>query len=156
MKRIHLATSLALAATLCFSIAQAASDAGFPKGWEGWPVLKEGAIPPKAEPIPGDLPTIVKETFKTYNWVNDGKGSAYKIRMNPAHKDGADGPAAVLELTDIKALLVTEHLLGEPLYGAWSSDGKDLAEAHPSLAPKVCAACHSGYGEACVKGICNH
>ena len=157
MKKILSATiPLILTLALWDTVAHAASDASFPTGWETWPVLKEGAIPPKAEPVPADLPGIVQETFKTYNWVNDGKGSAYKVRLNPAHKAGEDGPAAVLELTDIKALLVTEHLLGEPLYGAWSYAGKDLADAHPSLAPKVCAACHSGYGEACVQGICNH
>ncbi|HHS83659.1 MAG TPA: hypothetical protein ENK38_01880 [Gammaproteobacteria bacterium] len=144
--------------------AQAGSDAEFPKGWESWPVLSSAAIPDNQSAIPDGLPAIVKETIKTYNWVQDGKGSKYNVRVNPAHMDAyktrtgdyPDGPTAVLELTDIKALLVTEHLLGEPQYGAYSYDGKDLADAHPSLSPKACVACHTGYGEACVTGICSH
>ncbi|HFC52904.1 MAG TPA: hypothetical protein ENJ43_00540 [Gammaproteobacteria bacterium] len=147
-----------------WSGAYAASDAEFPKGWESWPVVGSGAIPDNKSPIPDGLPEIVKETVKTYNWIQDGKGSKYNVRVNPAHKDAyikrhggyPDGPTAVLELTDIKALLVTEHLLGEPQYGAYSFDGKDISEAHPSLAPKTCTTCHSGYGEACVTGVCSH
>ncbi len=145
-------------------VAQAASDAEFPKGWESWPVVSSAAIPDNQSPIPDDLPEIVKQTVKTYNWIQDGKGSRYNVRVNPAHKDAylkrhgeyPDGPTAVLELTDIKALLVTEHLLGEPQYGAYTFDGKDIADAHPSLAPKTCVACHTGYGEACVTGVCSH
>ena len=144
--------------------AQAGSDAEFPKGWDKWPVQSSGVIPDNQTPIPDDLPAIVKETVKTYNWIQDGKGSKYNIRINPAHMDAykarskeyPDGPTAVLELTDIKALLVTEHLLGEPQYGAYSYDGKDIADAHPSLNPKTCMTCHTGYGEACVSGICSH
>ncbi|HXW31339.1 MAG TPA: hypothetical protein VEK55_18410, partial [Xanthobacteraceae bacterium] len=109
------------------------------------------------------LPTIVKETFKTYNWVADGKGSAYNVRLSAqakgpaAARNGkfADGDSAVLELTDAKVLLVTSHLLGEPQYGVYGYDGKDLSGAHPSLAGKVCNTCHSGYSEACVAGVCS-
>jgi len=142
--------------------AQAASDAPLPKDWQSWPIHHSGAITSNKVSIPANLPPIVRETLKTYNWVHDGQGTAYNVRINPAKaaaaKAGkgqfADGPTAVLELVDIKAVFVTDHLLGEPQYGAWSFDGKDLSAAHPSLAPKVCATCHSGYGEACIKGVC--
>lgn len=155
---------IGLLACVATAGAHAGSDAEFPKGWEKWPVLSSAAIPDNQTPIPDDLPAIVKETIKTYNWVQDGKGSKYNVRVNPAHMDAykartkeyPDGPTAVLELTDIKALLVTEHLLGEPQYGAYSYDGKDIADAHPSLNPKTCMTCHTGYGEACVSGICSH
>lgn len=141
--------------------AYAASDAPLPKDWQSWPIHHSGQITSNKTAIPADLPPIVRETLKTYNWVHDGKGTAYNVRVNPA-KAGiakakgkyADGPTAVLELVDIKAVFVTDHLLGDPQYGAWSFDGKDLADAHPSLAPKVCTTCHSGYGEACFSGIC--
>ncbi len=144
--------------------AYAGSDAEFPKGWDSWPVVGSGVIPDNQSPIPDDLPAIVKETIKTYNWVQDGKGSKYNVRVNPAHMDAykarteeyPDGPTAVLELTDIKALLVTEHLLGEAQYGAYTYDGKDIADAHPSLNPKTCKTCHTGYGEACISGVCSH
>ena len=137
-------------------MAAAESDAEFPKGWENWPIHHSGKILSKETAIPADLPPIVIETMKTYNWVNDGKGSAYNVRLNPAQKAGAyeDGPTGVLELTDIKALLVTEHLVGEPQYGAYSYDGKDISDAHPSLNPSACTTCHSGYGDACITGVC--
>ena len=138
------------------SMAAAESDAEFPKGWENWPVHHSGKILGKETPIPADLPPIVIETMKTYNWVNDGKGSAYNVRLNPEQKAGnyQDGPTGVLELTDIKALLVTEHLVGEPQYGAYSYDGKDISDAHPSLNPSACTTCHTGYGDACINGVC--
>lgn len=149
-------------ALLSAGAAMAASDAPFPKDWQSWPVHHSGAIPSNKVAIPADLPPIVRETFKTYNWVNQGQGTAYNVRINPtkaasakaAKGKFADGPSAVLELVDIKVLLVTDHLLGEPQYGAWSFDGKDLSGAHPSLAPKTCTTCHSGYGEACIGGVC--
>ncbi len=65
-----------------------------------------------------------------------------------------EASTAVLELTDIKVLLVTEHLLGEAMYGVYTYDGKDITEAHPSLNTAVCTTCHTGYGEACLYGIC--
>lgn len=136
----------------------AASDAPLPKDWQSWPIHHSGAIPSNKVAISAELPPIVRETFKAYNWVRDGQGSAYNVRINPAKSPAtgkyADGPTAVLELTDIKVVFVTEHLLGEPQYGAWTFDGKDMSGAHPSLAPKACTTCHTGYGEACVTGIC--
>ena len=155
--------AMALFAVFSIPAAWAGSDAQFPKDWQSWPVARSGAIPSNKAAIPDTLPPIVRETFKTYNWVHDGMGTAYNVRINPAQmqavKEGkgkfADGPTAVLELTDIKALFVTDHLLGEPQYGAYSIDGKDISGAHPSLAPKVCATCHSGYGEACRNGVCS-
>ncbi len=138
------------------SIVLAESDAEFPKGWDSWPVHHSGRILGKETAIPADLPPIVIETMKTYNWVNDGKGSAYNVRLNPAQKAGdyKDGPTGVLELTDIKVLLVTEHLVGEPQYGAYTYEGKDISDAHPSLNPKACTTCHTGYGDACINGVC--
>ena len=143
--------------------AHAASDAPFPKDWQSWPIPHSGAIPSNKSDIPANLPPIVKETFKTYNWVQDGKGSAYNVRLSPAAKAPAaarngkfaDGDSGVLELTDIKVLLVTSHLLGEPQYGVYSYDGKDLSGAHTTLSPKTCTTCHTGYGEACLTGICS-
>ncbi len=161
MKSALLAALAALFLSLSVAV-QAASDAEFPQGWSDWPVVRSGAISGSDSPIPTNAPAIVQETIKTYNWVGEGKGSAYNVRINPAQKQAVaagkgyrDGPTAVLELTDIGVLLVTEHLLGEPLYGAYSVDGKDLSGAHPSLAPSTCNTCHTGYGEACINGVCS-
>lgn len=161
VKKAVLAAAFVIGA-LSAAPAVAGGDAAFPKGWESWPVVAQGAIPGKDTPIPADAPAIVKETVKVYNWINEGKGSAYKVRVNPAQAsvhaarkgDFADGATAVLELTDIKALLVTDHLVGEPQYGVWTFDGKDITAAHPSLETKACTTCHSGYKDACFKGVC--
>lgn len=163
--RISFAVFLFAIAMMIFSSMPAAaeSQALFPKGWDGWPVSKMGKIPSNKTPIDASLPPIVQETFKTYNWVHDGAGSAYNVRINPAQEKAiaegkgnfADGPTAVLDLTDIKVILVTEHLMGEPQYGAFTYDGKDMSGAHPSLDPKTCTTCHSGYGEACKHGVCS-
>ncbi len=136
----------------------AKSDAEFPAGWDKWPIHHSGQILGKEKTLPENLPPIVVETMKTYNWINEGKGSAYHVRLNPAQKAGnyQDGATGVLELTDIKVLLVTEHLVGEPQYGAYTYDGKDISDAHPSLAPQTCTTCHSGYGDACITGVCTH
>ncbi len=160
----NIALWLALLGMFFMLGAQAASDAEFPTGWESWPVKGDtGVIPDNKTPIPSDLPPIIQELVKTYNWVGDGKGSKYQIRINPSQEQNYkarngkydDGAIAVLELTDIGVILVTEHLLGEPQYGTYSVDGKDLSDAHPSLSPATCNKCHTGYGEACVTGVCS-
>lgn len=159
---LALALVLGLAVGLGGSNAGAQSDAEMPTGWENWPVVKEGAIPDNQTAIPADLPPIVQETVKTYNWVNDGKGTAYLVRIHPdkleAYQSGAtefaDGPTAILDLTDIGVLFITEHLVNEPLYGTYSYKGDDLTGAHPSLGTQTCVACHSGYTDVCVAGVC--
>ena len=139
-----------------FTTVYAESDAEFPTGWDSWPIHHSGTILGKETAIPSDLPPIVIETMKTYNWINDGKGSAYNLRINPKQKIGdyEDMSTGVLELVDIKVLLVTEHLVGEPQYGVYTYDGKDISSAHPSLNTSVCSTCHTGYGDACVTGVC--
>ncbi len=141
--------------------AHAGSDADFPQGWEEWPVIATGTIAGNQEALPQDLPAIVQETFKTYNWIQDGKGSFYKVRINPEQKEAssgkkefADATTAVMELVDIKVLFVTEHLLGEPRYGVYTFDGKDLmGSGQASLEARTCTACHSGYKEFFSNGI---
>ncbi|MEG3639622.1 hypothetical protein [Magnetococcus sp. PR-3] len=139
--------------------AHAGSQASFPTGWENWPVLGEGTILGQSSKIPASLPPIVISTVETYNWVNDGAGSSYDVRIVPSKPKRAesyeDGPTAVLNLKDIKVLLVTEHFLGEAQYGAFTYDGKDITAAHPSLDPKVCQECHSGFSDYCQTGMCN-
>lgn len=142
--------------------ALAASDAEFPKDWEKWTVVKEGTIPDNKAALPADLPSIVRETVKTYNWVNDGKGTSYKVRINPAalanyKKRGPydNAVTAVLDLTNIKVLFVTEHLAGQATYGVYDYGGKDMAGAHPSLALTVCQTCHTGFEDVCKTGVCS-
>ncbi len=151
------------ASLLGASQAFAQSEAKLPGDWESWPVTAAGKLTGSDTAIPGDAPAILRDTLKAYSWLNNGKGSAYEVRVNPramgayTSRDGkySDGETAVLFLTDINALLVTEHLLGQATYGVFSADGKDIAGAHPSLAPQVCKTCHSGYSDICVGGLCS-
>ena len=160
------ASACLLAATIWFCLpgeARAGSDAAFPADWQSWPVVKTGAIEGTDVTIPATAAKIVQETMKAYNWINGGKGSPYQIQVAPAQaaayaagKAGyADGSTAVLELTNAHVILVTEHLLGEPQYGVFTFQGKDLADAHPSLRMATCSNCHSGYADICVGGICS-
>ncbi len=140
----------------------AKSNADFPTGWEEWPVVATGTISGVEAALPVDMPPILKDTFKTYNWIQDGKGSFYNVRINPAQKEAYasgkgqfdDGLTGVLELVDIKVLFVTEHLLGEPQYGAYAFDGTDLmGSGHASLEHKTCVSCHSGYTQFFKNGV---
>lgn len=163
MRKTILAVALALtwAAMALPAMAADTSEALYPEEWRAWPVVASGTILGNAVPVPDDLPAIVRETVHTYNWLNDGQGSAYVVRLHPDKLDAfngdrvfSDGATAVLELTDAKAILVTDHLLGSPLYGAYSYDGDDLAGAHPSLSLSTCVTCHTGYNDYCTDGVC--
>ncbi len=140
--------------------ARAESVAEFPSGWETWPIHHTGVIPPKGTAIPEDLHQAFQSTFRAYNWLNDGKGAAYRVRMatpiiGAERTSVPDGPTGVLEVPALKILLVTEHRDGKPVYGAYAFDGTDLSNAHPTVAAKFCNACHESYPDVCVNGICN-
>lgn len=142
------------------SAGRADSVAAFPTGWETWPVHHTGAIPPKGTVVPTDLHEAFQSTFRAYNWLNEGKGAAYNIRMATPiigieRNALPDGLTGVLELPAQKILLVTEHRGGKPVYGAYGYDGTDLSGAHPTVAAKFCNACHASYPDVCVNGVCN-
>lgn len=154
---------LLLALFLNSTSAFAQSETKFPNDWKTWPVTATGTISGAETPIPANAPPILRDTLRSYNWINNGKGSAYEVRVNPAQMNTylahngkfIDGPTAILVLTDINVLLVTEHLLGQPSYGVFSVEGKDITGAHPSLAPQVCRTCHTGYSDICINGVCS-
>jgi hypothetical protein len=140
--------------------ARAESVAGFPTGWESWPIHHTGTIPPKGTVVPVDLPEAFQSTFRAYNWVNEGGGAAYNVRMaTPVigieRNALPDGLTGVLEIPVMKILLVTEHREGKPVYGAYGYDGADLSGAHPTVSAKFCNACHESYPKVCVNGVCN-
>lgn len=143
MKKLLLKSSLGFALLFTATVVNAGSDAAFPKDWASWPVQHSSAIPGSSTPTPTNIPPIVQETIKTYNWVQDGKGSKYNVRVNPAQMSGykahngkfQDGPTAVLELTDIKVLLVRTGLWRLQLRrqgDLWSAP-ITLAQEMPSL-----------------------
>lgn len=139
----------------------ASSDVEFPAGWEDWPIISTGVIPGSEEPVSRDLPKIIQETYKTYNWINDGKGSVYNVRVHPDKmeevmsdtKDFSDGVVAIIEFTEIKVFFVTEILLGDALYGIYTFDGTDMEGAHESLKKKTCIICHTSYVDFFESGV---
>lgn len=160
LARTILFGALVLLVTAVSTLARAQSVAPFPIGWDTWPIHHTGAIPPKGTAIPVDLPEAFQSTFRAYNWVNEGNGAAYNIRMATRvigldRNALPDGSTGVLELPALKVLLVTEHRGGKPIYGAYAYDGTDVSGLHPSLAAKFCNACHASYKEICVASVCN-
>jgi len=139
-------------------------QADFPPNWQDWPVVKEGRIPPQGASLK-NLPPIVRETFETYAWINDGQGSPYAIRMHPEKRGDqgyGSGPTAVFEVKELGVILVTGHLRGVvSVYGIYTADGKDISGTHPSLKLNVCRGCHASHGPnssgrfGCQKGICS-
>ena len=164
--RKGIALGVALTALLAASASQAGGypKAHYPPHWQSWPVLKQGRIPPKGADLPADLPAIVRQTFKTYSWINEGRGSSYTIRIDPDKKgthDYGTGPTAVFHIHKIGVLLVTGHLRGISVYGVYTDSGKDISGSHPSLRVRVCRGCHASHGQhtsgrfGCTKGICS-
>ena len=158
MKRSVL-LSLAL---LCLSgNAAADSEASFPADWRSWVLIKETVIPDGATPLPDGIPPLFIETIKTYNWINNGQGTRLHIYVNPTalaaygtHGPYEDGPTAVGVYEDADIVFVTEHLMGEPLYGTYDLDGNDISTKHATFATEVCGRCHQGYSEICIGGTC--
>ncbi len=152
--------ALVIAVVFVAGPVRAQSVADFPTGWETWPEHHSGSIPPKGAAIPKDLHEAFQSTFRAYNWLNDGKGAGYVIRMAPSiigveREKLPDGPTGVLEIPSLGFLLVTEHRDGKPVYGAYTFEGADISTAHPTVSAKFCNACHDSYPDVCVNGVCN-
>ena len=150
-----------LVGVLLSGSAAAESVASFPADWRSWVLVKETVIPDAETPIPDGIPPLYVETIKTYNWINDGQGTRLHIYVNPAalaayrtHGPYADGPTAVGVYEDAGIVFVTEHLMGEPLYGTYDLSGNDISATHPTFATEVCGRCHQGYSEICIGGTC--
>lgn len=137
------------------------AEASFPKDWSSWTKVKETFIPDAETPLPEGLPPLFVDTIRSYNWINDGKGTRLDIYVNPkvieaykTHGPYPDGPTAVGVYADVGVVFVTEHLMGEALYGTYDLKGNDITGSHPSFAASYCHRCHEGYAEACKGGTC--
>lgn len=139
----------------------AESIASFPKDLEDWLLVKESVIPGKNVQLPESTPLLLQETVKTYNWVNEGKGTKLnifvpkdKLDAYKAHGPYSDGATAVGVYEDIDVIFVTEHLAGEAIYGVYDRAGKDVSHTHPTFAIDVCIQCHTANSATCRGGTC--
>ena len=144
------------------------SETPFPSDAKNWqavqtPLAKIGALPGCDADVSA-LPPIYQETVATYCSVKQGGPGAVEILVKPAvmklykERSGGypDGSNLILHLKDMNVYFVSGIKSGKPVYGVYSTDGKDLAPAdssHP-LATNTCRVCHSGYESYCVEGQC--
>ena len=162
---IHLRAILPLAVLAIVSMGAVPrtvrSDAIYPKDWRTWTKVKQTFIPSADTPLPKNIPPLFVETIRMYNWINDGKGTRLDIYVNPAvleayktHGPYPDGVTAVGVYADVGIVFVTQHLLGEALYGTYDTEGKDLSDQNNTFNPATCYRCHLGYRDICVNGTC--
>ncbi len=137
------------------------SLATFPKNIDKMLLVKQSVIPGNDVVLPDDTPLFLQETVKMYNWINNGKGTKLNIfvpknKLNEYKKHGpySDGITAVAIYEDQDIIFVTEHIAGQPLYGTYNRQGKDLSNSHPSFKTDICYQCHEGYSDICTNGTC--
>jgi hypothetical protein len=142
-------------------ISIADSLASFPKNIDEMILVKQSVIPGNDVILPSDTPLFLQETVKMYNWINDGKGTKLNIfipknKMDEYKQHGpySNGITAVAIYEDQDIVFVTEHIAGQPLYGTYNRQGKDLSDSHPSFNIEACYQCHEGYADICKNGTC--
>lgn len=148
------------------TLAQAQSQADFPKDWKKWtaaktPLTSIGALP-GCEADVSKLPPIYQETVATYCAVKkDGPGKV-SILVKPSamkafqQRKGKfkNGTNMILHLKELKVLFVLGHKKGKPVYGVFQENGKDIAAKKGILATSTCVTCHTGYKSFCINGQC--
>jgi hypothetical protein len=149
-----------LALTANFTLAD--SIASFPSGWEDWVLVKESVIPGKSVELPEGTPLFLQNTVKTYNWINNGQGTKLniyvpreKLQTYKTHGPYEDGATAVGFFDDSDIVFVTEHIMGEPVYGSYDRQGKDISGTHPSFSIPICIQCHTESKDICINGTCS-
>lgn len=152
---------LVLGLLLYTSVSNADSLASFPQNIDEMILVKQSIIPGNDVVLPSDTPLFLQETVKMYNWINDGKGTKLNIfipknKMDEYKQHGpySNGITAVAIYEDQNIIFVTEHIAGQPLYGTYNRQGKDLSDGHPSFNIETCYQCHEGYADICKNGTC--
>lgn len=149
------------------SIAVHAHAATLPDNWSKWtsvktPLMEAGGALPACDANVSALPPIYQETVKTYCGVRPGGPGKVAILVRPeamkaySARDGKfpDGANLILHLKDMKAIFLTTHTGGKPVYSVHTEDGKDVTAASGPLAAGTCTTCHTGYQAFCVQGQC--
>ncbi len=141
--------------------AQAESLASFPDSLEEWVLVKESMIPGKDVVVPDSVSLFLQDTIRTYNWINNGDGTRLNIYVPKEKLDAyrthgpyEDGPTAVGIYEESDIIFVTEHLMGEPIYGVYDRQGRDISHTHPTLSVEACVRCHYDNADICRNGTC--
>lgn len=134
--------------------------------WKSWkpvktPLTAIGALPGCDADV-SSLPEIYIETVITYCDVKEGGPGKVASLVNPAAADVfknrtgkfPDGANLALHLIDLKVIFLTAHEGGNPIYGVFTEEGKNITAATGPLSASTCVACHSGYSGFCFHGQC--
>ncbi len=155
--------SILIFITLCLLTPSlwANSTASFPKNINEWILVKESIIPGKNVELPEGTSLFIQNTVRTYNWINQGKGTKLniyvpkeKLTSYKTHGPYADGPTAVGIYEDSNIIFVTEHIAGEAIYGTYDREGNDISSSHPSFNVQACIQCHTSNKDICMNGTC--
>lgn len=137
------------------------SIASYPAEWRDWPVIKESFLPSAEDKLPEDTPHFLQATLQWVLLATEGKGRHSIVYVNPSKVDEyrnqgpySDGPTVVGVFRDAGMVFVTEHLFGEPVYGVYDLEGRDIAGQNPGLELSTCVSCHSGNADICRGGTC--
>lgn len=157
MKLIQILLFLLVVPSLSFG----ESVASFPEKLDEWILVKESIIPGKNVTLPEGTSLFLQETVKMYNWINGGKGTKLniyvpmeKIEAYKTHGPYEDGPTAAGIYEDSDVIFITEHVLGEPIYGTYDRNGNDISGSHPSFNVEACIRCHASNRDICINGTC--
>jgi len=151
---------------LALFLAVPAMAAELPSDWSKWPAVKTtlteiGALP-GCDANVSSLPPIYQETVKTYCGVRQGGPGKVAVLVRPdamkayTARNGQfpDGANMILHLKDMKAIFLTSHAGGKPVYSVHGEDGKNATSTSGPLAAATCNTCHSGYQAFCKGGQC--
>jgi hypothetical protein len=137
------------------------SIASFPKDLKHWILVKESMIPGKDVTLPEETPLFIQDTVKTYNWINNGKGTKLnifvpkdKLEAYKTHGPYKDGPTAAGVYEDSDIIFITEHIEGEAIYGTYDRQGNDISDSHPTFQINMCQQCHVANEAICINGTC--
>ena len=148
---------------------QAASMTPFPEGWKSWVKVKTplgtigGAIPSCSTDLSKlKLPPIYAKTVEMYCGVKKDGAGKIDIYVKPSELKAftartgkySEGTVFIMHLVDLKVLFVTGYKGGNPVYGVYTEDKKDVEGSSPGLGTNDCIQCHTGFKSFCLNGMC--
>ena len=162
VRTIKIIMALGLMAVVFATPVMAASDFGFPTGWQNWIKIKEYKFPcsdlaglPK---VAQNVGTIYCPLFTENSVVTIYARPEAKAVMDSKRGEYPDGANFIFAVTAVKGLgdilLVKGHDLGGPVYGVFKVDGTDIEGAAKATSKGICISCHDAYCRP--HGVCSN